>query len=276
MMKVSLPQVDLPTLYLETYQRHKKAVEIATSRENWECLDTGGIQPLDIFSQYGEKRGLFSEQTKKHQFADAIVFEKIKRKATSDTPVLIYSKDKDFEVAAKETENVDHIDNWTDLLNFLEMHQDISDVEGFIQENRDFIVKTVAARLDRPRREYPDGFEPTTMDYIAQVDVERGASMRYGDKILVSGNVTIRADLPLDVPFSYANKWASEDAVGLLDVDGQLECNKVVCRIHVLAMLSEYENGIWVGLLEMTTVAGGYAFATVEWSVSERKVLKRG
>ena len=74
MMNVHLPSVEIPALHLKAYQEYKKAVETETSGENWECLDMDGIQILDIFSQYGEKRGLFSEQTKKYQFADAIVF----------------------------------------------------------------------------------------------------------------------------------------------------------------------------------------------------------
>ena len=48
-----------------------------------------------------------------------------------------------------------------------------------------------------------------------------------------------------------------------------------VCGIYVWAMLSEYENGIWSALMEMGTVTGAYVFATLEWSVSERKVKKR-
>ena len=276
MMKVSPPPVDMPTPHQEAFRRHKTAVEIGTSGHNWECLNIGDTQILDIFSQYGEKRGLFSEGTKKHQFADAIVFEQIKHKVTSDTPVLIYSKDKDFKATAQETENVDYVDNWTDLLNFLEMHQDIPDVQGFIEENKDFIVRTVAEKLDHQRREYPDGIQPTTIDYITKVDVESGASMRYDDRILVSGKVTIFAQLPLEVPFSYAKKWANEDAFEPLDVDGQLECYNAVCGIYVWAMLSEYENGIWSALMEMGTVTGEYTFTTLEWSVSEKKVIKRG
>ena len=67
-------------------------------------------------------------------------------------------------------------------------------------------------------------FKPTTIDYITQVVVEPGPSMRYDDRILVSGKVTIFAEVPLEVPFSYAEKWANEDAFEPLDVDGQLEC----------------------------------------------------
>ena len=275
MLKVSLPPVDMPTLYLEAYQGHKKAVEMETSGHNWECLNIGGIQILDVFSQYGEKRGLFFEETKKHQFADAIVFEQIKRKAASDTPVLIFSRDKDFESAARETENVDYADEWMDLLDLLKVHEDIPEVQGFIEEIRDFIVKTIAEKLHHPSREYPDGFKPTTIDYITQVVVESGPSMRYDDRILVSGKVTFFAEVPLEVPFSYAEKWANEDAFEPLDVDGQLECYNAVCGIYVWAMLSEYENSIWSALMEMGTVTGAYLFATLEWSVSERKVNKR-
>ena len=276
MTKVSLPPFDMSTLYLEAYQRHKKAIEMETSGENWECLNIGGIQIIDIFSQYGEKRGLFSHRTKKHQFADAIVFEQIKRKATTDAPVLIYSRDKDFDTPAQETENVGYANNFTDLLDLLEMHQDIPDVQGFIEENKAFIVRTVAEKFDHPRREYPDGIQPTTIDYITQVHVESGASIRYDDRILVSGKVTIFAQLPLEVPFSYAENWANEDAFEPLDVDGQLECYNAVCGVYVWAMLSEYENGIWSALMEMGTVTGGYAFTTLEWSASERKVKTRG
>ena len=276
MMNVHLPSVEIPALHLKAYQEYKKAVETETSGENWECLDMDGIQILDIFSQYGEKRGLFSEQTKKYQFADVIVFEQIKRKATSDTPVLIYSRDKDFDAAAQETANVNYVQNWTDLLNLLGMHQDIPDVQGFIKENTNFIVRIVAEKLDHPTSEYPDGIRPTTIDYITKVDVEPGASMRYDDRILVSGKVTIFAQLPLEVPLYYAKKWANEDAFEPLDVDGQLECYNAVCGIYVSAMLNEYDNDIWSGLMEIGTVAGVYAFATLEWSVSERKVIKRG
>ena len=205
-----------------------------------------------------------------------IVFEQIKRKATSDTPVLIYSRDKDFDAAAQETANVNYVQNWTDLLNLLGMHQDIPDVQGFIEENTNFIVRIVAEKLDHPTSEYPDGIRPTTIDYITKVDVEPGASMRYDDRILVSGKVTIFAQLPLEVPLYYAKKWANEDAFEPLDVDGQLECYNAVCGIYVSAMLNEYDNDIWSGLMEIGTVTGVYAFATLEWSVSERKVIKRG
>ena len=276
MMDVQLPSVEIPAFHLKAFQKYKKAVETETSGQNWECLDMDGIQILDIFAQYGEKRGLFCEQTKKHQFADAIVFEQIKHKASSDTPVLIYSRDKDFDAPAQATENVEYVQNWTDLLNLLGMHQDIQEVQGFIEENTNLIVKIVAEKLDHPKSEYRDGIRPTTIDYITKVDFEPGVSMRYDDRILISGKVTISAQLPLDVPISYAKKWANEDALGPLDVDGQLECYNAVCGIYVSAMLNEYDNDIWSGLMEMSTVTGVYAFVTLEWSVSERKVIKRG
>ena len=273
---VKLPSVEIPALHLKAFQEYKKAVETETSGQNWECLDMDGIQILDIFAQYGEKRGLFCEQTKKHQFADAIVFEQIKRKASSNTPVLIYSKDKDFDSPAQATENVDYVQNWTDLLSLLGMHQNIQDVQGFIEENTNLIVKIVAEKLDHPISEYRDGIRPMTIDYITKVDFEPGVSMRYDDRILVSGKVNISAQLPLDVPFSYAKKWANEDALEPLNVDGRLECYNAVCGIYVSAMLNEYDNDIWSGPMEISTVTGVYAFVTLEWSVSERKVITRG
>ena len=177
-------------------------IEGLTSGGNWECLKSDGSALTDVFLQYGEKRGLFSGETKKHQFADAIVFELLKREATAEMPVFIYSRDKDFEGVAIETENFQYANSLGDLFSlcgFL-MDRNVPEVERLIVSYRDTIVKSVSKWFDQSMKRsiemFGERFRARTLEYITQVNEKLNGSVRFGNHILVFWKVIIRAQLP--------------------------------------------------------------------------------
>jgi len=60
-------------------------------------LDGAALSPALIFSAYAKGEGFFSSEAKKEQFPDAFNFETLKAQATRDNPLILVSKDKDFD-----------------------------------------------------------------------------------------------------------------------------------------------------------------------------------
>ena len=131
MIGVHLPEVDMSELYRQSFIKRRKAIEAATSGNRWECLEFTGIRFMDIFLQYGEKKGLFTDQVKKDQFADAVVFEQIKRRALADVPIFIYSKDRDFEKIGRDTEHIGYAASLRVLLILLRMNDNVPETKRF-------------------------------------------------------------------------------------------------------------------------------------------------
>ena len=283
LLDIPLAEVDMRELFLQAYERHTENVEYKTSGDYWSCLSSDEIVLSDIFLQYGEKQGLFSGETKKHQFADAIVFELLKHKAASDTPIFIYSRDKDFEGVARETENFEYANSLGELLKLLGLGMDknVREAEGLIEGYRDDIVKMVAEMFDHASEHFIEvvgsGYQTRTMKYISKIDMELYGSIRCEDHVLVSGKVTIRAQLPSGCPVTYIHRWEAAEVRNATDSP---ELSDVICEVNVFGKMRDYGN---LGIirddgkkvldgtlhLEIETDPGGYMIMPAIWPRNE-------
>ena len=283
MLNIPLSRVNMRELFLQAYERHTENVEYETSRNHWDCLKSNETVLSDIFMQYGEKRGLFSSETKKHQFADAIVFELLKNEAANDMPVFIYSRDKDFVEVARETENFEYANSLDELLKLLGlgMNEDVREAEGLIEGYRDDIAKWVSETLDHVSERYIKvvgyGYQTRTREYIRRVEVESYRSIRCEDHVLVTGKVTIRAQLPPECPSTYMLWW---DVVEGRNATAMLETTDVICEVNVLVKMRDYGNfgiirddgkKVLEGTLhlEIETGPGGYNIIRAIWPKKE-------
>ena len=283
MLNIPLPKVDMRELFLQAYGRHTENVECKTSGDRWDCLKSDEVVLSGIFLQYGEKRGVFSEETKKQQFADAVVFELLKNEAADDMPVFIYSRDKDFEKVARETDNFEYASSLSDLLKLLrlEMDDDVHEAEGLIEGYKDDIVKWISETFDRVSEHYIEvigrGYQTKTLDYIRRVDVESYGSIRCEDHVLVSGKITLRARLPPECPVTYMHRWEADEVINAKE---WRETADVICEVNVLAKMRDWGNlGIVRGdgrkvldgtlHIEIQTEPGGYTIMVATWPKRE-------
>ena len=279
MLNVRLPAIEMCELYQKAFERHRTCVEDLTDEDltdlmgigYWECMKAEEIDLLDIFLQYGKKHGLFSEHTKKHQFADAIVFEQLRCRATDDIPIIIFSRDRDFAKICSETENIDHVDSWDGLLKLLQIDEDVPEVDGLIDGYKDKIVKIVSDRFDDHNT---NEFKTDTLTYITGVETKPSVSMRFENEIVVSGGLVVRAQLPSGCSHSYIQLWESIGSLWDTDIRDGVD---VYCEVNVLAhlydgligMADSGEKRELYGTLELEIVGYTYHFMQAEWPVSE-------
>ena len=276
MLRVQLPPADIHELYLQAYERYTETVEAATSKDRWECLELGGIHLSDIFAQYGMKHGLFTDETKKHQFADAVVFEQLKRAATADMPVFIFSRDKDFEGVARETEHIELAKTWNELFELLGMNNDVPEAAGLIERNKDVILKAVSEYIDKIGARDGDEFQTNTLEYIRHVDVKPGASIRFKNDILVSGKIIFRAQLPPGCPFLYLRRW---EMLGSVERGDTMDTVDAVCEVDLIAHMYDFRHiagavikdgkEILDGHVQLEIGNFGYMITRVDWIVGE-------
>ena len=242
-MNIRLSALDMGTLYLDVYNRRMEEVQTKTTDHPWECLDTSDTDLQEIFSQYGKKRGLFSDGTKKHQFADAIVFERLKRTATPDAPVYIYSKDNDFIVAARDTPIIEHARSWNDLLQLLGTDQGIDEVKGLIEVYGTTIVRTVSETIDKRFKNRLPPSKINALNYISSAESKSGVRFRYEHYIVVSGTVlvTYRFPAPLPVPFGTAWEVSWEEGETLY-TENELERTEYCFEVSLLANLYDFRE----------------------------------
>ena len=277
MIDVHLPEVDMDELYRQLFIRRSEAIEAATSGGHWECLELTNICLMDIFTQYGQKKGLFADQAKKHQFADAVVFEQIKRRASADFPMFIYSKDKDFERVGRETENIEYAASLPELLALLRMDDNVPETKGFIESHKNLIANDISMKLDTfcSCEANTEEVEPRKFGDRRRIDVKQEASIRFENDIVISGRVTIEAKLlrkclSIDCPKNHARGW--ELGGPTYAMDGQ----DVINAVHVIYVTAVMHDGdranknekTLYGTLYSETDGGSYRIMPAEWKVS--------
>lgn len=197
MIHVQLPDVSVSELYHKAFERHAETIKAVTSGGRWKCLDISNIDLMNVFAQYGRKEGLFSCQTKKRQFADAIMLEQIKHAAKPCMPICIYSRDKDFEIVGKETDNVEYAASLPDLFELLGMEGNASETRGMIYGLKALAISDIQEKLDTfCQCEIDAGeSEPRKFGRIGTVEVKQVASIRSDNQVAVSGRISIEAEL---------------------------------------------------------------------------------
>ncbi len=199
---VRIPEHNEVALYRRAYERELERVRTNTSGQPWQCLDITRTELLEIFSQYGHKQGLFSDETKKNQFADAIVFEQLKRTATAHTPVYILSKDKDFETAAQETPHIDLARSWTELLQYLGVERDIEKVDGIFEAHKKVIIDHLSNSLKQHSIGRQRGIEYDLSPFVSSVKFVSGNSVSRKGDVFVAGSAHITYRVPYELTLS--------------------------------------------------------------------------
>lgn len=229
-------------------------------------MNSNDVELNHVFRQYGRREGLFAEDRKKGQFADAVVFEQIREIATEQVPVVVYSNDVDFEKAAEPEPNLHHVRSWSELLTLLNVEDDVPNIQGFLDAHANEVAATSLRLLltyETPFSGQQQGLhwsetgftEPDTEELVRHVVAEQGPSIRFRDQVFVSGTVKIETALPGEIGSECARRDVPEDR------GARLRSGDVVVRfaVEVTAFLLKDEGGRHCGELELETDFGGFA-----------------
>lgn len=179
---------------------------------------------------------MFSDASKRNQFSDAIIFETLKSEASSEVPVCIFSKDKDFESAVQNTQNFKLADSWPALLALFDIDENAIEVKDLIESQESAVMDTIMDSLSTLAFVHADQAIVDVYKYVDSITSVPGTSMRRSDNIFASGKIIVELRLPGDFPLPDFVKGSRLGAPqDFIDSD-EIELRFVV---YVLALLND-------------------------------------
>lgn len=113
-----------------------------------EWLRVSDVEMNKVFSEYFNERGFFTDGSgKKYQFPDAFVFERLKIEASKNEPIIIVSKDKDFERPVSNQKHISLVKSLPELFNELELKLEDPEIEHFLAQQSEWLRMLVDNEL---------------------------------------------------------------------------------------------------------------------------------
>lgn len=129
-------------------KKYSGIVKDIFNQMNAKLLKVGEVNPNAVFSEYFNERGLFADgQGKKHQFPDAFILERLKDEASQTKPIIVVSKDKDFERPVNDQEHITLVKSLPCLFKKLGLKLEDPEIEDFLGQNFDVLTELVNDEL---------------------------------------------------------------------------------------------------------------------------------
>lgn len=208
-------------------------------------LAVDDIKPSAVFSAYAAGEGFFTGEGKKDQFPDAFIFECLKAEASKAEPVIIVSKDGDFERPVEGEKHISLVKSLPDLFKALGLEVDAPEIDDFLEDHKDDLIKAADAELadwgligDVEDAE----IDETT---VTDIDVQELTAFKPIDKddsFLVVGRFTVTATVSYTHPNWDEAMYDSEDKrlIPFEDVSGETE---VTFDVDVFMSIAVDEDG---------------------------------
>jgi len=206
----NLPDVSTAELRASISKKYAEQVAAMFKDLQAKILTIDDVKPSTVFAAYGERNGFFSGEGKKDQFPDAFIFECLKAEASAELPVIIISKDKDFDVPVDSVEHISLLKTVPELFQKLGLQVKAPEIEKFLSENQDELSDLVDNELNDWGLQVSDveyaEIEESTVTCVEPVDLISFGSFKEGGSILIVGTVKITAE----VSYTHPN-WEDEE-----------------------------------------------------------------
>ena len=224
-----LPEITREELRDSISKKYKESVSEMFDELGAKVLEIDDVKPSTVFNSYAEGTGFFSADGKKDQFPDAFIFECLKSEATPESPVIIVSKDGDFETPVESEDDISLVGSIPDLFKKLGLEVEAPEVEEFLDDNQPLFMSCVQNELDNwglVVSDVADGeiYEASVKESEPSDLISFGSIERGGD-ILVVGKVEFVASVTYSHPNWDNAAYDSEDKrlIPFEDVDGVTE-----------------------------------------------------
>ena len=264
---MDIQTINKEDMHEKAYDYFLKEITEETSGPHWTCLECKEVDLPGVFMEYGNKRGFFKEGAKKFQFADAIVFELLKEEATDKTPVIIVSRDKDFDVVTEYSGNVKHVKSWAELIDVLGVTENIPEVDDVVEKCESYIVEQALYELIKIWRETIWGQEEILGQEesqevrVSNVKISRKSGIRSEKGVIIFGEMQIFYELPKGTPALIAQYQTRLNSKRGIESSKPTE---PVCDILFAIVSEEIESQDIVVWIELEFVGNGrYMFLQI-------------
>jgi len=204
-VRCDLPKVNMDDLRASILKKYEKEVSTMFKDLNAKNLEIDQVKPSTVFTAYIEKKGLFSCNVKKDQFPDAFILECLKKEASSESPVIIISNDKDFGTSVESVENISIVKTVPELFQMLGLQVEAPEIEKFLHEENEFLLKLVEIQLGDETLFASEGedvfIEVDEVSSVEPIDLISFGSLKKGGDILIVGT----AKVTLQIKYSHAD-----------------------------------------------------------------------
>jgi hypothetical protein len=140
----ALARNQLWNLLLEKHGAEVSAVFTALKARQLSLDDT---KPSSVFADYVAGKGFFDDSRCRGSFVNAMIFECLKREASKETPVIIVSKDADFDAPVEAAEHVSLVYSLPALFDALGLEVDRPDILEFLTLCQAEIIEALNHKL---------------------------------------------------------------------------------------------------------------------------------
>lgn len=226
----NIPEITKAQMKARLTAAYKTSTEKIFKTLNAKILAIDNVKPSVVFAAYAASEGLFTGESKKDQFPDAFIFECLKVEASSASPVIIISNDRDFEKPVKDYEYISLAQSLPALFKTLGLEIEAPELDAFLAEHKNELIAAA-------NRELSDwgligdvddaDIEETDITDIELQEIQAFKPTEDGGSFLVVGRMTVKANISYTHPDWDRAIYDSEDKVLIPfdEVSGETEIN---------------------------------------------------
>lgn len=212
-----LPDVSKAQLKETFSAAYTKSTRAMFSKLQAETLSIDDVKPSVVFDAYADGSGFFGGEGKKDQFPDAFIFECLKAEASAKSPVIIVSDDGDFTAPVKGHSHITLVKSLPALFQKLGLQVDAPELDEFLQENHDDLLRAVNDELENWGLQVTDvedvDIEETNVTEVEMQELISFGSAEEGGSILAVGRMLVKANVSYSHPDWDTAMYDSEDKV---------------------------------------------------------------
>ena len=208
-------------------------------------LNIGAVNSDKVFKEYTNEKGFFADGNKKNQFPDAFVFERLKNEASQNEPIIIVSKDRDFEKPVIDQKHISLVKSLPDLFSELGLKLEYPDIDQFLVKNYEEITRMVNDELSNWGLLGDIENSEITEKEVININIDKTIAFESAEKggpILVVGQFYVLTSVYFTHPDEDSFVYDPEDG-RLLFFDTAHSDNTIELKIDVSLSIAVNENG---------------------------------
>ena len=229
-MGAELPKITNTELKAKLVDIYKQSTEAMFNELKCKNLPIDKVKPSIVFSAYFTGEGFFTQEGKKNQFPDAFIFECLKAEASKKEPIIIVSKDNDYNKPVEGEAHMSLVKSLPELFEKLGLRDQAPDVEHFLKRHEQELVEAVNQELNSwifigDIGDVSDcEIEEMDVTEVKAMELMSFGSTEGGGPILVVGTLSVKADIWYIRPY-WDEAMHSDDDMFTWDgdVSGQTE-----------------------------------------------------
>ena len=266
-VNTQVPTINEEELWNVLKKKYRRLVKERFRKMGAKLLRVREVETNKVFLEYFNERGLFADGSgKKHQFPDAFVFERLKDEASQNEPIIIVSKDRDFERPVNDQKYISLVKSLPGLFNELGLKLEDPEIEHFLGQKFDVLKKMVSDELsnwwlvgDIENSEITET-EVTGVDFHDPIAFE---SAEKGGPILVVGRFNVLTIVNFTHPDENTSMYDSEEKRRIY-FDTVQSQNEIELKIDVSLLIAVDDKGYPVEIKELEFRNDNFAYVELD------------